>query len=154
MATQIHNIAESTTDVERRLSEVEHIQTVLDTHKLKSSQQRYLILLECFAWDLYETLLYYQESLFVMEPSFKRQRPSVELATQCVHCAIAEDIQNIALKQILSQMMLASTQRDKKKYNELAVQLESLGQTLSGAEKEEFDSYRMILGPQLISVPH
>lgn len=159
LASEVHNIARSSTaKMDSRLTDLEHkinmLQALLDTQKLEASHRRYILLLECFAWDLYETLLQYENSMFAMEGTFKRQRPSIDVAVKCVLSVITHDIKNIALKQILSEMSIATASKDRKNYDALADQLASLEQTLSETEKKEFDIYRMILGPQIITVPY
>jgi hypothetical protein len=152
-AINVHQVARSTAPAGTRLIELSVYITALqefsDRLRFEHSVRRYMVLLECFAWDLYEVLLRNLGS----QRSFNHQRPSVARAAEYVHLVITEDIQNPALKEILSEMSTASTQGDKTRYTALAEELEHLGETLSGAEKREFEFYRMVLGPQFIELP-
>lgn len=159
LANQVHRIAKSTsTTMEKRLVDTEHeikdLQKLLDTQELLPFQKRYLLLLECFAWDVFNRLKEsISDQLFDMESDIKRQAPSTQIRCQNFYTLIEEDIKNVELKRILSEMANASNEQDTHKYELLASELESLGHTLSGAEKKEFDLYRMILGPQVIIIP-
>jgi hypothetical protein len=156
-AIEVHHIARTPAPARMRLifltPYINALQVLSQTLIFKPSDQRYLILLECFAWDFYELLLRDLGSQRVFIDPITRGRPSVALAAEYVRLVIAQDIKNPALKEILSKMSIASTERNREKYEELAEQLEHLGKTLSGAEKREFELYRMVLGPQYIESP-
>lgn len=66
---------------------------------------------------------------------------------------ITLDIQNKDFKSFLLNLVNAWSKKEQLAYTSLATELDEFGQSLLEPEKEEFDRYRMILGPQLIALP-
>jgi hypothetical protein len=71
----------------------------------------------------------------------------------CATNVITHDIQNKDFKSLLLNLVKAWSKKEQLEYTRLATELEEFGKSLLGAEKDEFDRYRMILGPQLIALP-
>jgi hypothetical protein len=139
---------------------LQDLETIINTlqictsprHSLESPEYRYALLLECLAWDIYDQLKLYQ-GMFALEGSFDHERPPKHLITTCVDKVISSDIQNKDFKSFLLNLVNAWSKKEQLAYTSLATELDEFGQSLLGPEKEEFDRYRMILGPQLIALP-
>lgn len=157
LAKELHHVAQSQDDIDTRVDVIENLINAIETYvastsSLTQAQLRYLMLLECIGLDVYKHLLPYQGQ-FALESNFKCIRPSDDTVETCVNDILQHDLQNTAFKELLKNLITEWRKKDCILYKLFATKLEAFGQTLAGDEKTEFDTYRMILGPQRIVLP-